>query len=135
MNSYSDSGYQDAVSYYSGQAQRLHTSLPASGGSSTLQRGSRAEGQAAGHPRTQELQGSGMMDGTKPGRAMRRVGSMPARVQPLYRSSISPSRGSLRTTGSSYGSPITTEPKPLFTSTTLSAVPQKASPSTLRRAL
>ncbi|XP_026128555.1 plakophilin-4-like isoform X3 [Carassius auratus] len=124
MNSYSDSGYQDAVSYYSGPAQRLQTSLPASGGSSTLQRGSRAEGQAAGHPRTQELQGSGMMDGTKPGRAMRRVGSMPARVQPLYRSSVSPSRGSLRTTGSSYGSPITTEPRALFTSAT-----QKASPS------
>uniref|UniRef100_A0A8C2EQS8 Plakophilin 4 n=1 Tax=Cyprinus carpio TaxID=7962 RepID=A0A8C2EQS8_CYPCA len=119
MNSYPDSGYQDAVSYYSGQAQRLQTSLPASGGSS------RAEGQAV----------SGRMDGAKPGRAMCRVGSMPARTQPLY-GSKSPSRGSLRTTRSSYGLPITTEPKPLssiFTSTTLSAVPQKASPATLRR--
>uniref|UniRef100_A0A8C2ER15 Plakophilin 4 n=1 Tax=Cyprinus carpio TaxID=7962 RepID=A0A8C2ER15_CYPCA len=118
MNSYPDSGYQDAVSYYSGQAQRLQTSLPASGGSS------RAEGQV-----------SGRMDGAKPGRAMCRVGSMPARTQPLY-GSKSPSRGSLRTTRSSYGLPITTEPKPLssiFTSTTLSAVPQKASPATLRR--
>uniref|UniRef100_A0A8C1MN72 Plakophilin 4 n=1 Tax=Cyprinus carpio TaxID=7962 RepID=A0A8C1MN72_CYPCA len=118
MNSYPDSGYQDAVSYYSGQAQRLQTSLPASGGSS------RAEGQV-----------SGMMDGAKPGRTMCRVGSMPARTQPLY-GSKSPSRGSLRTTRSSYGLPITTEPKPLssiFTSPTLSAVPQKASPATLRR--
>ncbi|XP_016416342.1 plakophilin-4-like isoform X4 [Sinocyclocheilus rhinocerous] len=141
MNSYSDSGYQDAVSYYSGQAQgecqqRLQNALPASGGSSRLQRGSRAEGQAAGHPRTPELQVSRMMDGAKPGRAMRRVGSMPTRAQSLYGSSVSPSRGSLRTPGSSYGLPITTEPKPLssiFTSTPLSAVPQKASPAALRR--
>ncbi|XP_016111357.1 plakophilin-4-like isoform X2 [Sinocyclocheilus grahami] len=141
MNSYSDSGYQDAVSYYSGQAQgecqqRLQNTLPASGGSSRLQRGSRAEGQAAGHPRTPELQVSGMMDRAKPGRAMRRVGSMPTRAQLLYGSSVSPSRESLRTPGSSYGLPITTEPKPLssiFTSTPLSAVPQKASPATLRR--
>ncbi|XP_058643095.1 plakophilin-4-like isoform X6 [Onychostoma macrolepis] len=141
MNSYSDSGYQDAVSFYSSQAQgecqqRLQNSLPASGGSATLQRISRAEGQAAGHHRTPELQVSGMMDGAKPGRAMRRVGSMPARAQSLYGSSISPSRGSLRATGSSYGLPITTESKPLssiFTSTNLSAVPQKTSPAALRR--
>uniref|UniRef100_A0A671PAG4 Plakophilin-4-like n=1 Tax=Sinocyclocheilus anshuiensis TaxID=1608454 RepID=A0A671PAG4_9TELE len=120
MNSYSDSGYQDAVSYYSGQPQgecqqRLQNTLPASGGSSTLQRGSRAEGQAV----------SGMMDGAKPGRAMRRVGSVPARAQSLYGSNISPSRGSLRTIGSSYGLP--------FTSTSLSGVPQKSSPAALRR--
>lgn len=141
MNSYSDSGYQDAVSFYSSQAQgecrqRLQNSLPASGGSSTLQRISRAEGQAAGHHRTPELQVSGMMDGAKPGRAMRRVGSMPARAQLLYGSSVSPSRGSLRATGSSYGLPIMTESKPLssiFTSTNLSAVPQKTSPAALRR--
>uniref|UniRef100_A0A672SYW8 Plakophilin-4-like n=1 Tax=Sinocyclocheilus grahami TaxID=75366 RepID=A0A672SYW8_SINGR len=120
MNSYTDSGYQDAVSYYSGQPQgecqqRLQNSLPASGGSSTLQRGSRAEGQAV----------SGMMDGAKPGRAMRRVVSMPARAQSLYGSNISPSRGSLRAIGSSYGLP--------FTSTSLSGVPQKSSPAALRR--
>ncbi|XP_073702477.1 plakophilin-4-like isoform X2 [Garra rufa] len=136
MNSYSDSGYQDAVSYYSsGQTQaecqhRLQNSLPGSGGGATLQRSSRAEGQAVGHHRTTELQMSGMMEGPKPGRAMRRVGSMPTRTQPLYGSSVSPSRGSLRTIGSSYGVPITTEPKPLssiFTST------QKNSPSALRR--
>lgn len=62
INSYSDSGYQDAVSYYSsGQAQgecqqRLQNSLPGSGGISTLQRSSRAEGQAVGHHQTPELQ-------------------------------------------------------------------------------
>uniref|UniRef100_A0A8C1LKX7 Plakophilin 4 n=1 Tax=Cyprinus carpio TaxID=7962 RepID=A0A8C1LKX7_CYPCA len=120
MNSYSDSGYQDAVSYYSCQPQgecqqRLQNSLPASGGSSTLQRGSRAEGQAV----------PGMMDGAKPDHAMRRVGSMPTRTQSLYRSNISPSRGSLRTIGSSYGLP--------FTSISLSGVPQKNSPAALCR--
>ncbi|XP_042611051.1 plakophilin-4-like isoform X1 [Cyprinus carpio] len=130
MNSYSDSGYQDAVSYYSCQPQgecqqRLQNSLPASGGSSTLQRGSRAEGQAAGHQRTPELQVPGMMDGAKPDHAMRRVGSMPTRTQSLYRSNISPSRGSLRTIGSSYGLP--------FTSISLSGVPQKNSPAALCR--
>uniref|UniRef100_A0A671P771 Plakophilin-4-like n=1 Tax=Sinocyclocheilus anshuiensis TaxID=1608454 RepID=A0A671P771_9TELE len=66
-----------------------------------------------------------MMDGAKPGRAMRRVGSVPARAQSLYGSNISPSRGSLRTIGSSYGLP--------FTSTSLSGVPQKSSPAALRR--
>uniref|UniRef100_A0A8C2FGD2 Plakophilin 4 n=1 Tax=Cyprinus carpio TaxID=7962 RepID=A0A8C2FGD2_CYPCA len=120
MNSYSDSGYQDAVSYYSCQPQgecqqRLQNSLSASGGSSTLQRGSRAEGQAV----------PGMMDGAKPDHAMRRVGSMPTRTQSLYRSNISPSRGSLRTIGSSYGLP--------FTSISLSGVPQKNSPAALCR--
>uniref|UniRef100_A0A8C2HMG4 Plakophilin 4 n=1 Tax=Cyprinus carpio TaxID=7962 RepID=A0A8C2HMG4_CYPCA len=119
MNSYSDSGYQDAVSYYSCQPQgecqqRLQNSLSASGGSSTLQRGSRAEGQVPG-----------MMDGAKPDHAMRRVGSMPTRTQSLYRSNISPSRGSLRTIGSSYGLP--------FTSISLSGVPQKNSPAALCR--
>ncbi len=77
-----------------------------------------------------------MMDGAKPGRAMRRVGSMPTCAQSLYGSSVSPSRGSLRATGSSYGLPIMAESKPLssvFTSTTLSAVPQKTSPAALRR--
>ncbi|XP_050974957.1 plakophilin-4 isoform X4 [Labeo rohita] len=142
INSYSDSGYQDAVSYYSsGQAQgecqqRLQNSLPGSGGISTLQRSSRAEGQAVGHHQTPELQVLGMMDGAKPGHAMRRVGSMPTRTQSLYGSSVSPSRASLRTIGSSYGLPITTEPKPLssiYTSPTLSGVPQNSSPAALRR--
>uniref|UniRef100_A0A8C1TVN3 Plakophilin 4 n=1 Tax=Cyprinus carpio TaxID=7962 RepID=A0A8C1TVN3_CYPCA len=113
MNSYSDSGYQDAVSYYSCQPQgecqqRLQNSLPASGGSSTLQRGSRAE-----------------VRSSISNHAMRRVGSMPTRTQSLYRSNISPSRGSLRTIGSSYGLP--------FTSISLSGVPQKNSPAALCR--
>uniref|UniRef100_A0A8C2FIW8 Plakophilin 4 n=1 Tax=Cyprinus carpio TaxID=7962 RepID=A0A8C2FIW8_CYPCA len=67
----------------------------------------------------------GMMDGAKPDHAMRRVGSMPTRTQSLYRSNISPSRGSLRTIGSSYGLP--------FTSISLSGVPQKNSPAALCR--
>uniref|UniRef100_A0A7N6BLZ0 Plakophilin 4 n=1 Tax=Anabas testudineus TaxID=64144 RepID=A0A7N6BLZ0_ANATE len=58
-----------------------------------------------------------------PGRAMRRVSSVPSRSHsPAYASSMSPSRGSLRTSsGSAYGSPIVTEPKPLSSifSTTL----------------
>ncbi|XP_051761868.1 plakophilin-4-like isoform X3 [Ctenopharyngodon idella] len=131
MNSYSDSGYQDTVSYYSSRTRgkcqlRLQNSFPGSGGSSTQQRNSRAEGQAAG-------QASGVMDGAKPGL---RVGSMPIRTQMLYESSVSPSRGSLQTIVSSYGLPIMTEPKPMlsiFTSTTLSGVPQKNSPATLHR--
>ncbi|XP_052004207.1 plakophilin-4-like isoform X2 [Xyrauchen texanus] len=126
MNSYSDSGYQDAGSYYSSQTQGK---FPGSGGNSALQRNSRAEGQAAG-------QASGDMGGAIPGRAMRRVGSMPTRTQSPYASSISPSRGSLRTVGSSYGSPIMTEPRPLpsiFTSTTLPGIPQSSSPYTTQK--
>ncbi|XP_051564038.1 plakophilin-4-like isoform X4 [Myxocyprinus asiaticus] len=134
MNSYSDSGYQDAGSYYSSQTQgkcelRPQHSFPGSGGNSTLQRNSRAEGQAAG-------QALGVMGGAIPGRAMRRVVSMPTRTQSPYGSSISPSRGSLHTAGSSYGSPIMTEPKPLpsvFTSTTLTGVPQACSPYTTQK--
>lgn len=72
------------------------------------------------------------MDGAKPDL---RVGSMPIRTQSLYGSSVSPSR-SLQTIVSSYGLPIMTEPKPMlsiFTSTTLSGVPQKNSPAALHR--
>uniref|UniRef100_A0A4W5PCY0 Plakophilin 4 n=1 Tax=Hucho hucho TaxID=62062 RepID=A0A4W5PCY0_9TELE len=80
-----------------------------------------------------------------PGRAMRRVSSVPSRTQsPAYGSSVSPSRGSLRATmGSNYGSPIVTEPKPLSSifSTTLPSAQragspyntQKSSPAALRR--
>lgn len=52
---------------------------------------------------------------------MRRGNSVPSR-SPAYGSSMSPSRGSLRTSaGNAYGSPIVTEPKPLSSifSTTL----------------
>uniref|UniRef100_A0A4W5QWE7 Plakophilin 4 n=1 Tax=Hucho hucho TaxID=62062 RepID=A0A4W5QWE7_9TELE len=143
MNSYSDSGYQDASSYYSGQNQnnlakaelRMQHSYPGTGGTSTLLRNARAEGQAQVQVRTL----------TAPGRAMRRVSSVPSRTQsPAYGSSVSPSRGSLRATvGSNYGSPIVTEPKPLSSifSTTLPSAQragspyniQKSSPAALRR--
>jgi len=86
-----------------------------------------------------------------PGRAMRRVSSVPSRSHsPAYASSMSPSRGSFRTSvGSAYGSPIVTEPKPLSSiySTTLPSAQrtgstggggspystQKNSPAGLRR--
>uniref|UniRef100_A0A674EUN3 Plakophilin 4 n=1 Tax=Salmo trutta TaxID=8032 RepID=A0A674EUN3_SALTR len=139
MNSYSDSGYQDASSYYGGQNQnnlaktdlRMPHSYPGTGGTSTLLRNARAEGQA-------QVQ-------VTPGRAMRRVSSVPSRTQsPAYGSSVSPSRGSLRATmGSNYCSPIVTEPKPLSSifSTTLPSAQragspyntQKSSPAALRR--
>uniref|UniRef100_A0A8C8I9B4 Plakophilin 4 n=1 Tax=Oncorhynchus tshawytscha TaxID=74940 RepID=A0A8C8I9B4_ONCTS len=138
MNSYSDSGYQDASSYYSSQNQnnlakaelRMQHSYPGTGGTSTLLRTARAEGQAQVQVRT---------------RTMRRVSSVPSRTQsPAYGSSVSPSRGSLRATMSSnYGSPIMTEPKPLSSifSTTLPSAQragspfntQKSSPAALRR--
>ncbi|KAI5618599.1 plakophilin-4 isoform X1, partial [Silurus asotus] len=146
MNSYSDSGYQDAGSYYSSQNVgrtdvRLQHSYtgggPVPGG--TLMRNSRAEGQAF-------TQMSGGVSGAIPGRAMRRVSSVPSRTQsPAYSTSISPSRGSLRASpGSAYGSPVVTEPKPLpsiFSSSTLPNsqrasspfLAQRNSPSTLRR--
>ena len=66
-----------------------------------------------------------------PGRAMRRVSSVPSRSHsPAYTSSMSPSRGSLRTSvGSAYGSPIVTEPKPLSSifSTTLPSAQRSSS--------
>ncbi|XP_047671011.1 plakophilin-4 isoform X7 [Tachysurus fulvidraco] len=146
MNSYSDSGYQDAGSYYSSQnvgrtGVRLQPSYQSSGpvDSGTLLRNSRAEGQASS-------QMSGGVGGAIPGRAMRRVSSVPSRTQsPAYSTSISPLRGSLRASpGSAYVSPIVTEPKPLpsiFSSSTLpnsqrASSPfsaQRNSPSTLRR--
>uniref|UniRef100_A0A8C6PXM4 Plakophilin 4 n=1 Tax=Nothobranchius furzeri TaxID=105023 RepID=A0A8C6PXM4_NOTFU len=146
MNSYSDSGYQDASGgYTSGQNHakselKMQHSFPG-GGTSTLLRNTRAEGQTS----------SQKPNGAIPGRAMRRVSSVPSRSHsPAYASSVSPSRASLRTSvGSAYGSPIVTEPKPfsnIFT-TTLPSVQrtssinsgcppystQKTSPAGLRR--
>uniref|UniRef100_A0A4W5PCW2 Plakophilin 4 n=1 Tax=Hucho hucho TaxID=62062 RepID=A0A4W5PCW2_9TELE len=143
MNSYSDSGYQDASSYYSSQNQnnlaktdlRMPQSYPGTGGTSTLLRNARAEAQVQ----------APVLTAAAPGRAMRRVSSVPSRTQsPAYGSSVSPSRGSLRATmGSNYGSPIVTEPKPLSSifSTTLPSAQragspyntQKSSPAALRR--
>uniref|UniRef100_A0A4W6FRM5 Plakophilin 4 n=1 Tax=Lates calcarifer TaxID=8187 RepID=A0A4W6FRM5_LATCA len=140
MNSYSDSGYQDASSGYLssqnlGKAElRMQHSFPGAG-SGTLMRNAKAEGQASVPAVTT----------TVPGRAMRRVSSVPSRSHsPAYASSISPSRGSLRTSaGSAYGSPIVTEPKPLSSifSTTLPSAqrtthptrPRKTPPAALRR--
>nr|XP_046260028.1 plakophilin-4 isoform X2 [Scatophagus argus] len=150
MNSYSDSGYQDASSGYLssqnlGKAElRMQHSFPGAG-TSTLVRNARAEGQASAQVPA--------VTTAVPGRAMRRVSSVPSRSHsPAYTSSMSPSRGSLRTSaGSAYGSPIITEPKPLSSifSTTLPSAQrtstaggggsgspystQKNSPATLRR--
>ncbi|XP_077584037.1 plakophilin-4 isoform X3 [Stigmatopora nigra] len=114
MNSYSDSGYQDATTaYHSNQNAvkselRMQHSFPGAGTStSTPAKTVRAEGQAS----AQVLSVGGVV----PGRAMRRVSSVPSRSHsPSHVSSVSPPRSSLRTgAGSTYGSPIVTEPKPL----------------------
>lgn len=88
MTSYSDSGYQDSsVSYYSQTVVR------------SVSRSPRAEGQAS-------AQGSG--------RVLRRMSSVPSRGQSPGCGPVSPSRVSLRTSqGSTYDSPILSEPKPL----------------------
>uniref|UniRef100_A0A8C5AX20 Plakophilin 4 n=1 Tax=Gadus morhua TaxID=8049 RepID=A0A8C5AX20_GADMO len=144
MNSYADSGYQEAGGgYYGNQKSELRQqhSFPGTGnpGPATLIRNARAEGQTLDQP------GSPV-----PGRAMRRVCSVPSRTQsPQYASGVSPSRCSLRVTGSgggggvAYGSPIVTEPKPLSSifSATLphpqrapaSASSARSSPAALRR--
>ncbi|KAM6934320.1 LOW QUALITY PROTEIN: plakophilin-4-like [Xenentodon cancila] len=128
MNSYSDSGYQDASSgYISSQSQgkaelRIQHSFPGAG-TGTLIRNAKAEGQASAqiHAVTTAV----------PGRAMRRVSSVPSRSHsPAYASSMSPSRGSLRTSaGSAYGSPVISEPKPLSSiySTTLPSAQRTSS--------
>ncbi|KAI4805324.1 hypothetical protein KUCAC02_009948 [Chaenocephalus aceratus] len=128
MNSYSDSGYQEASSGYlhsqnMGKAElRVQHSFPGAG---TLGRSSRAEGQAS----TQ----APAVTSAVPGRAMRRVSSVPSRSHsPAYATSMSPSRGSLRTSvGSGYGSPIVTEPKPLSSifSTTLPSAQRSSNTS------
>uniref|UniRef100_A0A671YVZ1 Plakophilin 4 n=1 Tax=Sparus aurata TaxID=8175 RepID=A0A671YVZ1_SPAAU len=124
MNSYSDSGYQDASSGYHssqnlGKAElRMQHSFPGAG-TGTLVRNARAEGQVPA------------VTTAVPGRAMRRVSSVPSRSHsPAYTSSMSPSRGSLRTSvGSAYGSPIVIEPKPLSSifSTTLPSAQRSSS--------
>ncbi|XP_073329370.1 plakophilin-4-like isoform X2 [Pagrus major] len=128
MNSYSDSGYQDASSGYHssqnlGKAElRMQHSFPGAG-TGTLVRNARAEGQASAQVPA--------VTTAVPGRAMRRVSSVPSRSHsPAYTSSMSPSRGSLRTSvGSAYGSPIVTEPKPLSSifSTTLPSAQRSSS--------
>ncbi|KAM9709135.1 LOW QUALITY PROTEIN: plakophilin-4-like [Menidia menidia] len=128
MNSYSDSGYQEASSgYLCNQNQskaelRMQHSFPGAG-TGTLMRNARAEGQASAQVQA--------VTAAVPGRAMRRVSSVPSRSHsPAYASSMSPSRGSFRTSvGSAYGSPIVTEPKPLSSiySTTLPSTQRTSS--------
>nr|XP_033472113.1 plakophilin-4-like isoform X2 [Epinephelus lanceolatus] len=97
MTSYSDSGYQDSsVSYYSNQ--NVVRSEPRA----SISRSPRAEGQASGQVS---------------GRVLRRMASLPSRSQSPgcgTAGTVSPSRISLRTSqGSTYDSPILSEPKPL----------------------
>ncbi|XP_057685468.1 plakophilin-4-like isoform X6 [Corythoichthys intestinalis] len=99
MTSYSDSGYQDSsVSYYSNQ--NIVRSEPRA----SVSRSPRAEGQASVQPT---------------GRMLRRMASLPSRSQSpgcTAAGTVSPSRISLRTSqGSTYDSPILSEPKPLAT--------------------
>ncbi|XP_077392104.1 plakophilin-4 isoform X2 [Festucalex cinctus] len=131
MNSYSDSGYQDATSGYHGNQNvvkselRMQHSFPGAGTStstSTPVKTARAEGQASAQVPS--------VGGAVPGRAMRRVSSVPSRSHsPSHVSSMSPSHGSLRASaGSGYGSAIVTEPKPLscIFSTTLPSPVQRS---------
>ncbi|XP_043930691.1 plakophilin-4 isoform X3 [Protopterus annectens] len=123
MNSYTDSGYQEAGSYYSSQNMgkpefRHQHSYPGNIGSNHV-------------PPTTITALSN--------RAMRRVSSVPSRTQsPAYGTGISPPRGSLRTSvGSGYASPVVTEPRSLgssvFPSSTL-PTQRGGSPYTLQRA-
>ncbi|XP_062237037.1 plakophilin-4-like isoform X1 [Platichthys flesus] len=97
MTTYSDSGYQDSsVSYYSNQ--NVVRSEPRA----SISRSPRAEGQASGQASS---------------RVLRRMSSLPSRSQSPgggTAGTVSPSRISLRTSqGSTYDSPILSEPKPL----------------------
>ncbi|NXD43377.1 PKP4 protein, partial [Copsychus sechellarum] len=132
MNSYSDSGYQEISSFHNSQnlnkpELRQQHSL---GGppSNHVVRSSRAEGQTSA-----QAAASGA-----PGRAMRRVSSVPSRAaspSPAPGGGVSPSRGSLRTSlASGYGSP---EPRALPLHYSCSTLPpfaaRPASPSAVRR--
>nr|XP_023695779.1 plakophilin-4-like isoform X1 [Paramormyrops kingsleyae] len=131
MNSYADSGYQEAGSYYGGQIQgkaemRAQHSYPGLGGNSSHSRSARAEGQASVQ--------TPMTLPTAPGRAMRRVCSVPSRAQsPSYGTCASPSRGSLR----GYAGPALPESRgpsaAAYSSTTLPCQGQRSSPGVLRR--
>ncbi|KAJ8394537.1 hypothetical protein AAFF_G00045470 [Aldrovandia affinis] len=133
MNSYSDSGYQDTSSYYSQNQSdpRLQHSYPGASAGPAHLRSSRAEGQTSVQAPVNAPAVSG--------RPMRRASSVQSRTQsPAYGSSVSPSRGSLRTSlGSAYGSPVVTEPKPLssvFSNSTLPPSPRAGSPTPPTRA-
>ncbi|CAJ0936251.1 unnamed protein product [Ranitomeya imitator] len=134
MNSYSDSGYQEAGTFHNHNVAKpeLRQQHSFSGSTSNhLVRSSRAEGQTIVQP----------TNAMAANRAVRRVSSVPSRSQsPSYviGSGVSPSRGSLRTSlGSGYGSPSTTDSRPLPASTTYSSTTlpsqRAASPYTIRR--
>ncbi|MEQ2242900.1 hypothetical protein ILYODFUR_001625, partial [Ilyodon furcidens] len=123
MTSYSDSGYQDSsVSYYSNQ--NVVRSEPRA----SISRSPRAEGQASGQASS---------------RMLRRMASLPSRSQSPgcgTTGTVSPSRISMRTSqGSTYDSPILSEPKPLaaiFPGTTMPpSCPSPTSPSDATQAL
>nr|XP_003478731.1 plakophilin-4 isoform X1 [Cavia porcellus]XP_005007734.1 plakophilin-4 isoform X1 [Cavia porcellus]XP_012997844.1 plakophilin-4 isoform X1 [Cavia porcellus]XP_012997845.1 plakophilin-4 isoform X1 [Cavia porcellus] len=139
MNSYSDSGYQEAGSFHNNQnvsktdSRQQHSFLGST--NNHLVRSSRAEGQTLVQPSVAN-------------RAMRRVSSVPSRAQsPSYviSTGVSPSRGSLRASlGSGFGSPSVTDSRPLnpsaYSSTTLPAQraaspysQRPASPTAVRR--
>ncbi|XP_006168956.1 plakophilin-4 isoform X6 [Tupaia chinensis] len=139
MNSYSDSGYQEAGSFHNSQnVSKADNRQPHSfigSANNHLVRNSRAEGQTLVQPSVAN-------------RAMRRVSSVPSRAQsPSYviSTGVSPSRGSLRTSlGSGFGSPSVTDSRPLnpsaYSSTTLPAQraaspysQRPASPTAVRR--
>uniref|UniRef100_A0A8C6Q8Q0 Plakophilin 4 n=1 Tax=Nannospalax galili TaxID=1026970 RepID=A0A8C6Q8Q0_NANGA len=139
MNSYSDSGYQEAGSFHNTQtvskADSRQQHLFTGSANNHLVRNSRAEGQTLVQPSVAN-------------RAMRRVSSVPSRAQsPSYviSTGVSPSRGSLRTSlGSGFGSPSVTDSRPLnpsaYSSTTLPAQratspysQRPASPTAVRR--
>ncbi|XP_045154061.1 plakophilin-4 [Echinops telfairi] len=131
MNSYSDSGYQEAGSFHNSQSvskadnRQQHSFLAST--NNHLVRNSRAEGQTLVQPSVAS-------------RAMRRVSSVPSRAQsPSYvvSTGVSPSRGSLRTSlGSGFGSPSVSDSRPLnptaYSSTTLPAQ-RAASPFSAQR--
>ncbi|XP_063789760.1 plakophilin-4 isoform X4 [Pseudophryne corroboree] len=134
MNSYSDSGYQEAGTFHNhsvGKAELRQQHSFSGSTSNHMVRSSRAEGQTFAQP----------PNTMAANRAVRRVSSVPSRSQsPSYviGSGVSPSRGSLRTSlGSGYGSPTVTDSQPLpagntYTSTTLPSQ-RAASPYTVRR--
>ncbi|XP_073097595.1 plakophilin-4 isoform X1 [Manis javanica] len=131
MNSYSDSGYQEAGSFHNSQNLSKTDNRPQPSligpANNHLVRNSRAEGQTLVQPSVAN-------------RAMRRVSSVPSRAQsPSYviSTGVSPSRGSLRPSlGSGFGSPSVSDSRPLnpsaYVSTTLPAQ-RAASPCSAQR--
>uniref|UniRef100_A0A8C8G6H7 Plakophilin 4 n=1 Tax=Oncorhynchus tshawytscha TaxID=74940 RepID=A0A8C8G6H7_ONCTS len=117
MTSYADSGYQDSsMSYYSVSRENVVLSEPRHVLSGSGPRGSPS------HGRSSRAEGQASAQVSASGRVMRRMGSLSSRGQsPVcgVGGAVSPSRVSLRTSqgGSTYGSPILTEPKPLASTT------------------